>query len=433
MSVNDRLVRRAGGLRLPRRTVRLRLTLVYGALFLLSSLALLAVTYVLVAQATKNGAASGHIGQPAPHAPPATSQPPLPSSAPPPPLPKSSPGDRDGGNFVLMGEMAKAQREAIMHQLLVQSGVALALMTVISILLGWIIAGRILHRLRTITTTVRHISANNLHERLGFTGPSDELKTLGDTFDSLLARLESSFHAQQQFVANASHELRTPLARQRTLGQLALSDPDPSLESLREAHERILAAGSHQERLIEALLTLARGQTGIDTRRPLDLAAIARNVLSSRADEANYRHVTVHADLNGAPTAGNAGLAERLITNLVDNALRHNIPDGRLHITTGTDPSGNAHVTVSNTGPDVPADEVERLFQPFQRLNDTRTARRDGLGLGLSIVQAIAQAHDAAITTVPGPTGGLTITVTFPPVPAPPHPAPHRTPTPATT
>ncbi|MFC0037757.1 sensor histidine kinase [Actinomadura rayongensis] len=421
MSLNDRLVRRAGGLGLPRRTVRLRLTLVYGALFLLSSLALLAVTYVLVAQATKNGVASGHVGQPAP---PTMAHPPLPS--PPPPLPKPSAGDRGGGDFVLMGEVAKAQRKAILHQLLVQSGVALALMTVLSILLGWIIAGRILHRLRTITTTVRHISANNLHERLGFTGPADELKTLGDTFDGLLARLESAFHAQRQFVANASHELRTPLARQRTLGQLALSDPNPSLESLREAHERILAAGAHQERLIEALLTLARGQTGIDARRPLDLSAIAAHVLSTRADEARRRHVTVHADLNHAPTSGNAGLTERLITNLVDNALRHNIPDGRLQMTTGTDPSGNAHVTVTNTGPDVPPDEVERLFQPFQRLDDTRTARRDGLGLGLSIVQAIAEAHDATITAAPAPAGGLTITVTFPRVP-------HRTPTPAAT
>lgn len=159
---------------------------------------------------------------------------------------------------------------AEMRALLVQSGIALAIMAAGSIGLGWVIAGRALRPVRTITATARRISATSLNERLALNGPDDEFKELGDTLDGLLARMEASFRAQRQFVANASHELRTPLARQQLASQLALADPDASIESLRMAHERVLASGAQQEQLIEALLTPASGQAGLDRHEPFD-------------------------------------------------------------------------------------------------------------------------------------------------------------------
>jgi len=285
-------------------------------------------------------------------------------------------------------------------------------MAVVSAVLGWIVAGRVLRPLRTITATARDISVTDLHERLVLDGPNDELKELGDTFDGLLERLEASFRAQRQFVANASHELRTPLARQRTLAQVALADPDASIESLRMAHERVLTAGAQQERLIEALLTLARGQTGLERREPFDLATVTGQVLQTRSD-ADHQSVEVHEELAPAPVLGDARLVERLVANLVDNAIRYNVPHGSVHVTTQTR-SGQAVVSVANTGPVVPPTAVERLFQPFQRLGADRTSRGDGIGLGLSIVQAIADAHGATVTARPQPEGGLDIEVSFP-------------------
>jgi signal transduction histidine kinase len=198
------------------------------------------------------------------------------------------------------------------------------------------VAGRALRKLRAITTAVQQISATNLHERLALTGPDDELKELGDTFDALVGRLEASFAAQRRFVANASHELRTPLARQRTVGQVALADPDASIESLQAAHERVLAAGAQQEQLIEALLTLARGQAGVDRNEPFDLATLAERVVASRRAEAQYRDLAVYVDVEPAPGSGDPRLVERLVTNLVDNALRHNIVGGCVVVRTRT-------------------------------------------------------------------------------------------------
>ncbi|MET0135928.1 MAG: ATP-binding protein [Kibdelosporangium sp.] len=308
---------------------------------------------------------------------------------------------------------ADEQRAADLRELLTQSGIALAIMAVLSIVLGWIIAGRALRRLRTITSTAREISATNLHERLALDGPDDELKQLGDTFDELLARLEAAFRSQRQFVANASHELRTPLARQLALGQLALDDPAATVESLQAAHKRVLAAGREQERLIEALLTLARGEGGLDRHEPLDLAAVTDQVILRTDTEAARLGIHLTSSVRSAPTSGDPHLVERLVANLVDNALRYNTDHGTVTITTETS-AGHATLTVSNTGQIVPATEVERLFQPFQRLSTSRTRRDGGLGLGLSIVQAIATAHDATITAQPRQGGGMRITVTFP-------------------
>ncbi|MFB6518125.1 sensor histidine kinase [Streptomyces sp. NPDC056401] len=378
------------------------MTLLYGGLFGLSGAALLGITYVLV-----------H-GTIAAQPPPALSV--SEAGADPGLVPGQPPRDRQGSLETLADQAREAmagQIADIMHQLLVQSGIALALMLAVSIVLGWIVAGRMLHPLRTITAAAQEISATSLHQRLALGGPSDELKELGDTIDGLLGRLEASFGAQRRFVANASHELRTPLARQRVLGQVALSDPEATVESLRQAHERILAAGVQQERLIEALLTLARGQAGIEVRRPFDLTEIAREVVDARAAEADLRTVTFRTSASTAVALGHRPLAERLVVNLVDNALRHNTPHGEVRVTTGT-VEGRAVLTVSNSGPPVPPEDVDRLFQPFQRLGATRAARTEGLGLGLSIVQAIAHAHDAGLTASPRPGGGLTVTVAFP-------------------
>jgi signal transduction histidine kinase len=395
------------------RTVRLRLTLLYGGLFVASGALVLGITYGLVDRATKDDpvtfslpgeggialSGSQSAGNPANSTPAST----VDGSAAAPSLP--TPAD-----LAALGAKQHADR---MHELLVQSGIALGVMTVGSIALGWVVAGRVLRPLRTITAAARDISATNLHARLALTGPDDELKELGDTFDDLLARLERSFEAQRRFVANASHELRTPLARQRTVAEVAIDDPEATVGSLRAAHERVLAAGAQQERLIDALLTLARGQTGSDRFEEFDLAALASRVAHDSHAGMKERGVELHVELAPAAAAGDQRLVERLITNLVDNAVRYNQRGGSVDISTGTR-AGQAHLSVCNTGPVVPADALDRLFQPFERLDSERSSRGDGLGLGLSIVQAIAEAHRATLTAQAQSEGGLAVAVTFP-------------------
>jgi signal transduction histidine kinase len=270
-----------------------------------------------------------------------------------------------------------------------------------------------LRPLRTITRTARRISSASLHERLALDGPQDELKELGDTLDDLFARLDAAFEAQRHFVANASHELRTPLARQRALIQVALANPQASFSSLRAAHERVLASEQHLEQTIDALLTLTRGQAGLERHEPLDLAALASQAVLACEPEAATRQLDVRATLDTAPAAGDPRLVERLITNLIDNAIRHNTTGGHVEITTGTR-DRHAFLAVTNTGPALPPEEVQRLFQPFQRLDGTRTHHNNGHGLGLAIVQAIAAAHGAALIPRSRAEGGLTVEVSFP-------------------
>ena len=242
------------------------------------------------------------------------------------------------------------------------------------------------------------------------TGPADELKDLADTIDGLLGRLQAAFDAQRQFVANASHELRTPLTLTRTLLQMTLTDPRPTMDGFRATCQDVLAAGDQQEQLIEALLTLARSQRGLDRREPADLAAITRDVLRARDPDAAKRGVAVSASIGEAPVLGDSRLLERMAANLIDNAIRHNIPGGMLHVRV-TAEDGQATLTITNTGPVIPATQAGRLLQPFQRLAPGRPADGECLGLGLSIVAAIARAHQAALAVRPRDGGGLEVEV----------------------
>jgi signal transduction histidine kinase len=326
------------------------------------------------------------------------------------------PGDAPPSPSALRECQQSIQQEAArlrgdtLDQFLVESGVALGIMAVASVGLGWLMAGRVLSPLRTITAAARHISARSLHQRIGMSGPDDELKELGDTFDELLGRLDASFRAQRQFIANASHELRTPLARQRTVLEVALRDRQATNASLRAACERALAAGEQQERLIAALLTLARGERGLDRFEPFDLGTAAASALAAQREDATDLGLDIDADLETAPTLGDPRLAERLVVNLIDNAIRYNWPGGRVKIATGSR-GGRPFLEVSNTGPVVPPDQAGRLFQPFQRMDRARTS--SGLGVGLAIVSAIAAAHGAELSAVTRPTGGLAIEIVF--------------------
>jgi signal transduction histidine kinase len=288
-----------------------------------------------------------------------------------------------------------------------------AVMAVLAVGAGWLIAGRVLRPLRVITASARAISASSLHQRLALHRPNDEFTELGDTLDDLFARLEASFEAQRRFVANASHELRTPLAAGRTLLQVALADPRASPEALRSTCQEVLDLGEQQERLINALLTLASSERGIERWESFDLADIAATVILDRQDQAGHRGIRIASALSAAPATGDPHLAHILVTNLIDNALRHNQPSGHVEITT-TIADGRASLTVSNTGTLIPPGEADRLFQPFQRLGEQRIHHISGHGLGLAIVRAIAGAHRATLTAHPHPQGGLTITVSFP-------------------
>jgi signal transduction histidine kinase len=387
-------------MRIPPRTVRLRLTLLYGALFLLSGAVLLAITYLLVRRSTSVVAlfrtGHGHTRI-------------------------QGSGGAALGNLQVPAAAQQLRAQAVhqhaneLHQLLLQSGIALAIMSVLSIALGWLVAGRVLRPLRTITHTAQRISEHNLHQRLALGGPRDELRDLAETIDGLLERLEGAFAAQKHFVANAAHELRTPLTLLRALLEENLTDPRATIESFQAMSRRLLQIGGDQERLLEALLTLASSERGLDHRQPLDLSLIADELLLTANAEAEQLGLQTDASISPAPIAGDPALIERLVANLIDNAIRYNKPSGHIHVATGTTEK-SSWLSIANTGPVIPSDEVERLFEPFQHAANGRTTTNDGHhGLGLSIVRAIATAHQAMLVAEAGPEGGLTVTVSFPP------------------
>ena len=416
-------------LRLPRRTARLRLTILYGGAFLACGAAVLALTYLVFGHTTPPASSSGRpeilpgahgtVGLKVPAAyvqqagrydvitiPVAAAQP------------------FKEADAVPAVQQAKVAREAdeligyAKRQLLIASAIALAVIAVAATAIGWLIAGRVLRPLSAITAAARRISASSLHERLALHGPHDELKELGDTLDGLFARLEASFDAQRRFAANASHELRTPLTRERTLLQVTRADPAATTGTWQAVSRELLASNAEQEHLIEALLILAGSEADTGEREPADLAAIADAALAAARPAISRLGLHVQTAIQPAALDGDRLLVQQLAANLIDNAIRHNIPGGDIQITTSTSQDG-AVLSVTNSGPVIPAAEVDRLFQPFQRLGP-RPVRRDGHGhgLGLSIVRAIAAAHAATITARPRPGGGLAIDVTFPP-PAP--------------
>jgi signal transduction histidine kinase len=389
---------------LPRRTARLRLTLLSGALFLLSGATLLAVIYglFLLVRGGSSGSArsSGPSNSQAGLANPSGSQ--------------SSSGV-DQVHKSVSGAAAAAQRFADQHGLLIACAIGLAIVAVFALLLGWFVAGRMLRPVQAITATARRISATNLHERLALHGADEEFKQLGDTLDNLFDRLEAAFEAQQHFVTNASHELRTPLTAERTLLQVALDDPHTTNAGWRSTAEEVLASSDEQERLIEALLTLASSQSGLDHLERVDLAAICSTVLLRPHPDVGHLGLHVDTTIGSAPLDGDPRLLERLMANLFDNAIGHNVPGGQIQISTTAVGGGNAVLAVTNTGPVIPPDDVDRLFQPFQRLDPGRTHHKDGHGLGLSIVEAIASAHHATIGAHPRSQGGLRVEISFPP------------------
>jgi len=376
--------------RMPPRTIRLRLTILYGVVSVLSAAVLLAITIMLADGLT-----------------PRTT--PVPGQA------ATTSGQQALAQALARIAQLQAQLRQVdpLHQLLVAAAAALAIMAGASIALGWVVAGRALRPLRAITTATQQISEEDLHRRLAMPGPRDELTNLADTIDGLLARLQAAFEGQQNFVANASHELRTPLAASRTMLEVALADPAASAAALRSACQDVLTEERHQERLIDALLTLARSQRGLDRRKPLDLGAITTDILRTREPDAASRDVTVSASIASAPVLGDDGLLRQLAANLIDNALRHNVSHGTLsiHVTSDRD---HSTLKVANTGPVISPDEIGRLLQPFQRLSSRRPAGDDGLGLGLPIVAAITRAHHATLLVSPGDRGGLNIEASFP-------------------
>jgi signal transduction histidine kinase len=369
------MVRALRPFRLPARTARLRLTLIYAGMFLLLGTAVI-VAILLLARGGSSGAVKS--------------------------LPV--PIERPAAAILKAGAV---QHSADVNRLVIVAWLALAVAALGSAVLGWFASGRVLRPLRQMAATAQTISAGNLHERLELRGPNDEIKRLGDTLDDLLSRLEASFEAQRRFVANASHELRTPLTVERALLQVALADPDASAQKLRATCEELLASGRDNERLIEALLTLASSERGLEHREPLDLAKLA--------DRQVYRaHLEIEPSaLKPARTTGDPALVERLIANLIDNAVAHNDQRGEVGVRTGSK-GGWSFVSVTNTGPVIPKQEVDRLFEPFERLADARAAAGDAHhGLGLSIVRGIAVAHGATVTVEPLAGGGLDVTVRF--------------------
>ncbi len=433
----------------PRWTIRLRLTVLYGLLFLIAGAALLGITYGLVAsQPPRSFVVTRRFSAGKPPQLPqaigsATAAPANGSAlivkqklAPGPVVQLQNYAGQVNATFKRLTAAQAAQLRSVqakandsidrvktdqLSTLLTRSGVALGIMALASIGLGWVMAGRALRPVRTMSSRARGISERNLHERLALEGPDDELKELAETFDGLLGRLERAFESQRRFVANASHELRTPITLERALVEVALADPQPTLESMRDTCRRVLAASEQQERLIEALLALARGQRGLDSRASVDLREVTAEVVRAVPSDG----LRVETELGEACTRGDQAMVERLVANLVENAVRHNQSGGWVSAWTGRR-DGLPTVEVTNTGPLVEPEQAEELVKPFYRAgkngngnqNQNQSQNYDhngsGLGLGLSIVQAIAEAHGATLETEARPEGGLRVAVAFP-------------------
>jgi len=384
---------------LPRRTVRMRLTALYGALFVVSGAVLLAITGGVVVSSSRDSVtAANQAGLPA--------------------------LTRDQIRIQqLQHKLANAESQihsGVSHGLLVGSAIALGVMTVISLVLGWIVAGRVLRPLRQMTAATRRISADSLHERLAVAGPGDELKDLADTIDGLLGRLEEAFAAQRRFVANASHELRTPLTTMRASVDVAVAKPEPVPAQTIALADRLRGELDRVDGLLDGFLALARAQHGdMPGRATLSLEYLTAAALAVRADAIAARHLTVHhvTGADGTWVTGSQPLLCRMVDNVADNAIGHNRDGGWISVTTGAD-EHMAHLVVETGGDVLDADQVSQLTQPFRRLGADRTGSDHGSGLGLSIVEAIATAHAGTLDLRPRPEGGLRVSIALPLAPA---------------
>jgi signal transduction histidine kinase len=384
-------------------SARSRLTLLYTSLFGLGGTALVLITYLLVAHALGTTAA--------PKVPASVQQAINDCVA----AARAENSDATAkatqkctelyANGVQVG--ASAQRSATLPHLLTYSLLSLAAFTVLAAVAGWLLAGRILRPVRRLTAAARLATEQNLSLRLALQGPRDELRELADTFDTMLERLDRSFTSQRQFIANASHELRTPLTVMRTAIDVVLAKPQPTPDDLVSMSAEVRQAVELAERLIDALLVLARNDHARALTDPLDLAVVTEDVLDGRSTDG----LATTVSLGEAPVTGDAVLLERLVANLLDNAERYNITAGTITISTTTD-GGTSVLRIVNTGAIVPADMVQRLFLPFTRLND-RT-RHDGFGLGLTLVSSIAAVHGGTVDAIAVPAGGLDISVHLP-------------------
>ncbi|NED16716.1 HAMP domain-containing histidine kinase [Streptomyces sp. SID9913] len=382
-----------------RPTIRIRLTLLYGGMFLIAGILLLSIIYLLAANALNVGSdlpfqiLSGNVESQTCHL---------------------------GGAQVPAAELNRAlnecvneQRQHALDNLLSRSLLALLGLAIIAFAFGYAMAGRVLSPLGRITRTARAVAGSDLSRRIELDGPDDELKELADTFDDMLERLQRAFTAQQRFVGNASHELRTPLAINRTLLEVHLSDPNAPVE-LQQLGKTLLATNERSEQLVEGLLLLARSDNQIVERKPVDLAEVAEQAIDQVSAEAAAKGVEIRGRHEPAVVQGNGVLLERIALNLVQNAVRYNVPeDGWVEVTTEVQ-HGRAVLVVSNTGPVVPAYEIDNLFEPFRRLRTERTGSDKGVGLGLSIVRSVARAHGGHIYAQPREGGGLVMRVTLP-------------------
>jgi len=307
------------------------------------------------------------------------------------------------------------QHSSDRHQLLIASGIGLAIMAGASLALGWLVAGRFLRPLRAITTTTREISATNLHERLNLSGPDDELKELADTFDQLLERLERSFAFERQFVANASHELRTPLAGMRTSLDVAIAKPGPMPPHIRTLADRLRRELDHVDRLLESFLTLAHTQHGPPAdQSSVSLADLARLAVKRRADAISALGLDVEQrQCPDACVTGSETLLTRMVENVIDNAVGHNQPGGWVCVTTAVKDKC-AQLVVENGGPVLDPDQVKQLAQPFRRVGAERTGHDKGAGLGLAIVSSIAEVHGGTLDLEARSDGGLRVATTLP-------------------
>lgn len=384
---------------LHRPTIRVRLTLMYAAHFIAAGVILLGITYLLVentlgdrltgiALETTNPAGPG----------------PGPASGTTPTAPQDS---------LDIKKLEIGFLDATLRSLLSQGAIALGVLTIVATVFGYLMAARVLRPLHHISDTAGRISKGNLGERLAFSGPHDEIKNLADTFDSMMEQLQHAFDDQQRFVSDASHELRTPLAINRTLIEVALRKKDASGDAQRLGGA-LLVVNERHERLINGLLALAKGERGIRDRSTVDLADIAGHIAELRRGEADERGVRLHIFPGPALTSGDPVMLERIVHNLLENAIRYNDPGGWVSVRSAVQPDGTAALAVANTGHIVPGYDMEAIFQPFRRLRVDRVDSERGAGLGLAIVRNMARAHGGDVTAVPREGGGLVVTVRLP-------------------